>query len=356
MRTQNFLSHLVPSPRTQQAYSDRLMLANMVQVETAYLQALANLGLADKTTTQEILDGLKDFKCDEMLEKLHYATAQDGVVVPALVRLMYEHLTAKNIDAELLHKGMTSQDVMDTAFVISWQAFNKFLYEELMELLELSKKLQQQFGDHRVMAYTRMQPALEIKFLHRLQTWHHGLDSLARELTELRPKLEQISLGGAVGDRRAWQKNHDKINQEMAKILGLAPQHYVWHNLRGCVQDYAHFLHKVTGHNAKIGQDIALMAQAGAIILKSGGSSSAMPDKSNPISAEILVSLGRYNAGLLSAIGNAMIHEQERSGSAWTLEWLTLPDMLGAVEASLTHLRRVWQNIDGLPSLDDSLI
>jgi 3-carboxy-cis,cis-muconate cycloisomerase len=31
------------------------------------------------------------------------------------------------------------------------------------------------------------------------------------------------------------------------------------------------------------------------------------------------------------------VHEQERSGSAWTLEWLILPQMIEATAAALAH-------------------
>ena len=52
-----------------------------------------------------------------------------------------------------------------------------------------------------------------------------------------------------------------------------------------------------------------------------------MPHKQNPVSAELLVTLARFNASLLPNMHHAMLHEQERSGAAWTLEWMTLPAM-----------------------------
>ena len=70
----------------------------------------------------------------------------------------------------------------------------------------------------------------------------------------------------------------------------------------------------------KFGQDIALMAQAGDELQRAGGgSSSAMAHKRNPIDAEMLVTLARYNAVQLSGMHHALIHEQDRSGAAWTL-------------------------------------
>jgi len=56
------------------------------------------------------------------------------------------------------------------------------------------------------------------------------------------------------------------------------------------------------------------------IALSGGGGSSAMAHKQNPIGAELMVALARYVASQQGLLGQAMIHEQERSGAAWALE------------------------------------
>jgi 3-carboxy-cis,cis-muconate cycloisomerase len=69
--------------------------------------------------------------------------------------------------------------------------------------------------------------------------------------------------------------------------------------------------------------------------IEGAGGSSAMAHKANPVTAEVLVALARHNGGLGGTLGQAMVHEYERSGAAWTLEWLTLPAMLVTAGASL---------------------
>lgn len=85
----------------------------------------------------------------------------------------------------------------------------------------------------------------------------------------------------------------------------------------------------IAGTLAKMEQDICLMSQQGLdeISLSGGGASSAMPHKTSPVRAELLVTLGHYVAGQSGLLGLALIHEQERSGEAWMLEWMTLPPM-----------------------------
>jgi 3-carboxy-cis,cis-muconate cycloisomerase len=75
------------------------------------------------------------------------------------------------------------------------------------------------------------------------------------------------------------------------------------------------------------------------VTIVGGGKSSAMHHKSNPVDAEILVALARLNAGQVGIVHQALIHEQERSGAAWALEWMTLPTMLETTGAALAHCR-----------------
>ena len=63
----------------------------------------------------------------------------------------------------------------------------------------------------------------------------------------------------------------------------------------------------------------------------------------------MLVALARYNAGLLGTLHQSLVHENERSGAAWTLEWLVLPPMVVTAAASL---RTALTLVDGLSFAD----
>ena len=102
----------------------------------------------------------------------------------------------------------------------------------------------------------------------------------------------------------------------------------------------------MTGGLGKIGKDLVLLAQSEADEARSkGGDSSTLPQKTNPVAAEALVTLARFNAGLLAPATEALVQAQERGGAAWSLEWLTLPQMAAATGAALRLAR---QALDGL--------
>jgi 3-carboxy-cis,cis-muconate cycloisomerase len=75
-----------------------------------------------------------------------------------------------------------------------------------------------------------------------------------------------------------------------------------------------------------------------------------MPHKQNPILAELLVTLARYNAAQLGGVHQALIHEQERSGVGWTLEWMILPAMIQSTGRALVAGQDVIRSIQRIGS------
>ena len=97
---------------------------------------------------------------------------------------------------------------------------------------------------------------------------------------------------------------------------------------------------------AKPALDLGYMAQDGSDTAAiSGGGSSAMAHKVNPVDTELLVALARFVAALNGGLAQAALHENERSGAAWTLEWLTLPPIVnatgGAIQSAIRLLGKV---------------
>jgi 3-carboxy-cis,cis-muconate cycloisomerase len=195
--------------------------------------------------------------------------------------------------------------------------------------------LDNRYGDSRLMARTRMQAAIEITVANRIESWRAPLLRHREHLADIRQRCLAVQFGGAAGTLERLGDDGPAVRAALAERLGLAdaPQ---WHSQRDRIVEIADWLSLVTGSLGKIGLDIALMAQAGdEIELAGGGASSAMPHKQNPVAAETLVALARFNATQVAGVHHALLHEQERSGAAWTLEWLLLPPMVCACASSL---------------------
>lgn len=282
-------------------------------------------------------------------EDLRDGTAKDGVCVPVLVRLLKERTGATAI-----HKGATSQDVIDTATVLSLVQSLDLIDLRLAQLASELNALEDRFGTSPLMGRTRMQAAMPITVADRVQTWRLPLDTHRDRLEQLRPRVALVQIGGAAGDRAALGADEDAVCEAVAGELGLSATPQCWHAMRDGIGEAASVLALITGTLGKMGQDICLMAQQGIdeIKMEGGGGSSAMPHKQNPVMAELLVTLARYNAVQLSGVHQAMVHEQERSGAAWALEWMLLPQMVQATGRALVVASDVTSQITSIGTPD----
>jgi 3-carboxy-cis,cis-muconate cycloisomerase len=317
-------------------------LAAMLRFEMALAEAEAETGVIPAEAASAISKALAGLKPD--MAALRNGVARDGVAVPELVRQMRERIGAPHADR--LHFGATSQDVIDTALVLRLKPVLDLLERRLDNLTGRFDQLDKHFGRNPLMGRTRMQAAIEISAGDRIRSWREPLVRHKARLEALRPAVLTIQFGGAAGTLDKLGGKDAAVRAALAQRLGLAdvPQ---WQSQRDRIAEFAGFLSLLTGSLGKFGQDVALMAQAGGeIALSGGGGSSAMPHKQNPVAAEILVTLARFNATQLSGIHHALVHEQERSGSAWSLEWLILPQMIVAAGSSLRLSAELASRID----------
>lgn len=338
------LSGLLGDEEAARHFSVEAEIAAMLAFERSLAEAEAACGVIPHEAEAAIVMALASFRPDTA--KLRAGVARDGVAVPELVRQIKTAVGEPH--GQWVHFGATSQDVIDTALMLRLKPLVEHLGLLLTENIVRFASLEVQFGKRALMGMTRMQPAIPIQVSDRVRAWQAPLQRHQLRLTEQSGRLLVVQFGGAAGTLEKLGDKAELVRAALAARLGLgdAPQ---WHSQRDALADFAGWLSLVTGSLGKFGQDMALMAQAGTdIALSGGGSSSAMPHKQNPVKAEALVALARLNATQLSGMHQALVHEQERSGAAWTLEWLLLPQMVVATAAALRLAAELARQIESL--------
>lgn len=315
-------------------FSDESELRGLLNAEAALARAEGQLDIIPRDAALRI-----DSAARRLSPSPSSLTAETAIAGVPITALLMELRKAVGDDAQYVHWGATSQDIVDTALVLRLKAACHILAARLARLADVLAK---QADRHRrtVMAgRTRFQQAVPTTFGLKAAGWLSMLCRHRDRLREFEGRLFVVQFGGAAGTLAALGPRGMAVTMAFARELGLGVPPAPWHTQRDNVAELAGWLSLVSGTLGKIGRDVLLLAQSEIAEVRpsTGGGSSTMPQKANPIGAEVLVTLAQANATHLAAIHGAIGQEHERGGSGWMLEWLTLPQMVVATGAGLAQ-------------------
>lgn len=334
-----------------QLFDDQAYVAQMLRVEAALARVQGRLGIIPSDAAKVIDAGLSRMTLPVL--ELTDGTGDAGVPVPALVAALRKRLDAEA--GQYLHWGATSQDIMDTAMVLTLGRAVEALETKLDKIIQALKLMANAHRGTVMAARTRSQQALPMTFGLKAANWLSPLLRDRARLVALRPRLLAVQFGGAVGTLSALGERGLEVMEALAAELDLACPDVPWHTQRDGLAEFAGWLSLVSGSLGKMGQDIVLLSQSEVGEVREGGQasgggarggSSTMPQKSNPVSSEALVTAAKMNATLLPALHQALLQEHERGGVAWQLEWLTLPQMVTCTAVSLKHALYLAENLE----------
>jgi 3-carboxy-cis,cis-muconate cycloisomerase len=332
--------------RVAELFTDAHHVKTMLEVEAALARVQARLGMIPKDTALEIERAAQSLEVDFV--QLRVGIKNDGFPVIELMQQLRSNVSSRA--ADVVHFGATTQDILDTANALRIRG----ALEIIRELLEaVIAQLAQLARAHRgtIMAgRTHTQQALPITFGFKVAGWLAPLLRHHERLQELEPRINVVQFGGAVGTLAALGNRGLEVQHALAAELNLNQPLMPWHTQRDNIAELAGWLALVTSSLGKMAQDVLLLAQSEiAEVRESGdanrGGSSTMPQKSNPITSELILTIARMNATLLPALHYANLHEHERGTHGMQLEWLTLAQMIGLTSGALEKSVSLAENL-----------
>jgi 3-carboxy-cis,cis-muconate cycloisomerase len=332
--------------RVAELFSDAHHVKTMLEVEAALARAQAKLGLIPEDAALEIERAVQSLEVD--FAQLRAGIANDGFPVIELVRQL--RATVSSNAADFVHFGATTQDILDTANALRIRDSLEIIRELLVTVIGQLAHLAQVHRNTIMAGRTHTQQALPITFGFKVAGWLAPLLRHQERLRELEPRINVVQLGGAVGTLAALGNRGLEVQATLATELTLNEPLMPWHTQRDNIAELAGWLALVTSSLGKIAQDVLLLAQSEiAEVRESGdanrGGSSTMPQKSNPITSELILTIARMNATLLPALHHANLHEHERGTHGMQLEWLTLAQMIGLTSGALEQAVNLSQNM-----------
>jgi 3-carboxy-cis,cis-muconate cycloisomerase len=323
--------------------SDQAWLAAMARVEQAWLDALTRAGIAPATSDLAGLVGADD------IAKVAQAAEETGNPVPALVTLWRDR--ADGPGAAWVHRGLTSQDVIDTGLVLM---LRDVVEQALRELRDQAGSLAALVDAHRgtvLAGRTLTQHAVPTTFGAKAAGWLAGVLDAADALARLSWPAQ---FGGAAGTLSAaveLARMRDAADPvaavtdavaDAAGALGLRPVP-PWHTTRTTFTAIGDALVAGTGAWGRIATDVAALSRSEIGELAEPapggrGGSSTMPQKRNPI-LSVLIRRAALTAPPLAATLHlaAALAGDERPDGAWHAEWAALRDLARRTLVAASH-------------------
>jgi 3-carboxy-cis,cis-muconate cycloisomerase len=320
--------------RAGEHMTDQALLQSMVAVESAWLAALAAAGLAPAECANADLSRLVSPSDCEPLA----VTAEDGgTPIIGLVELLRQR--AAPAIAPWIHRGLTSQDVLDTGLMLAVRAAVGQLRSQLNEQISTLAALATAHRATPMVARTLTQRAAPTTFGAKAAGWLNGVVDAEDRLSAL---VTPIQIGGAVGTWAATTELaslltdaadpadvSERVARSTATTLGL-DMRPPWHTTRTPVTAAADAFVGCTDCWGRIASDVVTLARPEIAELsepateKRGGSSS-MPHKRNPV-LSILIRRAAVSAPQLAATLHtaAALANDERPDGSWHAEWDTL--------------------------------
>ena len=313
--------------------SDQALLASMVAVESAWLDALVAAGLAPDECTGADLAGLVN--ADDC-ESLAVKSEDGGNPVIGLVALLRDRASAEV--GRWIHRGLTSQDVIDTGLMLASRAVVDELMSQLAEQISVLSGLATTHRGTQMVARTLTQHAVPTTFGTKVATWCNGVVDAYQQLSAL---TILVQIGGAGGTLAATTElaalaghaNRVEISlelvQNVAATLGLDAR-LPWHTTRHPVTAVGDAFVGCTDAWGRIASDIVTLVRPEIAELSEPatgdrGGSSSMPQKRNPV-LSILIRRAAISGPPLAATLHtaAALANDERPDGSWHAEWETL--------------------------------
>ena len=333
------LAPMLSSAAMRAVCDDLAYLQHMLDFEAALARAEALVGAIPWTAVAPIEKACKaeSFEAAALAEA---ATRSGNLAIPLVKALTSAVAKGDPEAARYVHWGATSQDVIDTATMLTLRAGIEALLADIGRAIAGFAALARQHRNTPVVARTWLQHALPMPFGLKLAEYAAALHRSRGRLQRLRRESLALQFGGAAGTLAALGDKGLLVAEKLAQELKLPLPDAPWHTHRDRIAEAASVLAILSGTCGKIARDVQLMMQTDVAeaFEPSGegrGGSSTMPHKRNPVAAASALAAATMAPNLAATIFAAQVGDHERSAGPWHAEWPTLPSLLLVTSGAL---------------------
>jgi 3-carboxy-cis,cis-muconate cycloisomerase len=344
------LAPMLSSAAMRAICDDVACLQNMLDFEAALARAEAATGVIPASAPGPIERACKASSFD--LGALAEAATRSGNLAIPLVKALTAEVAKADADAaRYVHWGATSQDMIDTAAMLTLRAAIDALLSDLARAIAGFAGIARQHRHTAVVARTWLQHALPMPFGLKLAEYAAALHRARARLQRLRGDGLALQFGGAAGTLAALGDKGLLVAERLAQELKLPLPAAPWHSHRDRIAEAASVFAILAGTCGKIARDVQLMMQTDVAEAfepagEGRGGSSTMPHKRNPVAAAAALAAATMAPNLAATIFAAQVGDHERSAGPWHAEWPTLPTLLLVTSGALAAIVDIAEGLE----------
>lgn len=309
------------APRTR-AWLEILAVLAEVQGEFGVIPAPAAAAVAATCRTL-LVD-------DDLLDEVRRGREESGHSTAGLLKAIQARCPAGA--AEWVYFGATVQDVTDTWTMGALRAARHEIARLVAQCDDTLTALAAVHRDTPMLGRTHGQPGLPVTFGFKVASWVAELRRHRVRLTELASRMDIGQLAGGVGSLSALGPRALALQARFCARLGLRPPDSSWTSSRDVYAEWGQLLTLLTGTADRIGHEVynlqrAEIGELAEAVPATVVGSITMPHKRNPELGEHLGTLARVVRHQAAALTEGLVHDHERDGRAWKVEWHVLSEI-----------------------------
>jgi 3-carboxy-cis,cis-muconate cycloisomerase len=332
-----------------EAFSDRAVLAAMLDFEVALARAEAKLNVIPRSVAETIAI------CAHGAQFNTAALARDalrsGTPAIPLVKMLTELVRRANpAAAGFVHWGATSQDVCDTSLVLLLKKAQPLIDRDLRRLQDALRRLAKDNRRTVMLSRTLLQAAPPTTFGLKAAGWLAAIHRSCRRLRASYAESLILQFGGASGTLAALGEQGIAVGKALGEELHLPYPDAPWHSHRDRLAALVCSCGVLGGALGKMARDISLLNQievgeAAEPVGPGRGGSSAMPHKRNPVGCAVTLAAANRLPGLVSSFLAGMTQEHERGLGGWQAEWSIVAGAIQAVGLAASAMAEVGEGL-----------
>lgn len=343
--TGTLFKHVFGTAAMRDVFHETRYIEAFIETEAALARAQAHVGLipeaaAAAITEKATLDGIDLDEVDERIAEIDLFTV-------AIITAWKDHVGEYG---EYIHWGATSQDIADTAFMLTVREGYELLMADLYAVRDAIAEIATAHADTPTIGRTNHVHALPMTFGLRAASWVDELDRGIERMEQLAPRLFSIQLFGAVGTLASLGEPGLEVQERFAEEVGLRVPDVAWFSARDRFAELLSTMAHVGGTLARAAREVLVLNreetnEVNEPIPEDVIGSSTMPHKRNPVDSGRTVGLAALLRGHAHTMSVFQEGFDERDAGLWYGEYAIIPEAFLYLSAILRNSRETMEGL-----------